>query len=107
MKIDGYTKQQLIDSAEREILRRHLGWSGSAERKPSESAYELTGTLFNEFAQHFFSESEWKNADDEKLQRMEVWINDQVQQVLRDAGANADKKWDMCMILLDLCEKED
>ena len=90
--------EQLINNAEKALIKKHLAWSGSDTSMPSRDESDVHVRFIDACLEERYTVDEWNSmSEDEKKECFAYW-----NRKFADAAAEADRKWEAVKTLLDL-----
>lgn len=90
--------EELINHAVKELIKKHLAWSGSDTTMPSRDMDNVRGRFIEACLEGCYTVDEWNlmSEDDQKV-CFTCW-----NRKFNDAAAKADRKWEAVKVMLDL-----
>lgn len=90
--------EELINHAVKELIKKHLAWSGSDTTMPSRDMDNVRGRFIEACLEGCYTVDEWNlmSEDDQKV-CFAYW-----NRKFNDAAAEADRKWEAVKVMLDL-----
>nr|DAU59955.1 MAG TPA: hypothetical protein [Caudoviricetes sp.] len=90
--------EQLINHAVKELIKKHLAWSGSDATMPSRDLDNVRGRFIDACLDRCYTVDEWNlMSEDEQEECSAYW-----DRKFDDAAAEADRKWGAVKVMLGL-----
>lgn len=90
--------EQLINNAVKELIKKHLAWSGSDATMPSRDMDNVRGGFISSCLEGCYTVDEWSVMSEDEHNECFIYWN----RKFEDAAAKADRKWEAVKVMLDL-----